>query len=294
MFIGSNSLIMSTKTFSLLAAAVILLSASCSSQKQVSTASSNNFPAIRQNGKTAVVAHRGFWNCEAAGYCENTIAALKAAQDAGFWGCELDVHLTADNVVVVNHDNAVFGMKIWDVPYSKLYDHHFKNGETVPTLDDYLSQVEKCKTTVIVCEFKIQENNGRDDLLIEKTVELLKAHNLFDPKRVAFISFGRHICDVIAAKYPRFINQYLSGKTEPSELAKEGINGIDYHYSNFYVYDNFTIKAHGLGMSVNAWTVDKEKDIQNMINLGVDAITTNNPLLVRSLLGDKEFKLKKK
>ena len=48
--------------------------------------------------------------------------------------------------------------------------------------------------------------------------------------------------------------------------------------------------AHDLGMSVNSWTVDSGSDIDDMIALGVDAITSNEPLLVREHLGDKEFK----
>ena len=43
-------------------------------------------------------------------------------------------------------------------------------------------------------------------------------------------------------------------------------------------------------MSINSWTVNKEKDIQNMIDLGVDCITTNEPLLVRKMLGKRELK----
>ena len=41
-------------------------------------------------------------------------------------------------------------------------------------------------------------------------------------------------------------------------------------------------------MSVNVWTVNKEKDIKAMIDLGVDCITTNDPALVRKLLGKRE------
>ena len=43
-------------------------------------------------------------------------------------------------------------------------------------------------------------------------------------------------------------------------------------------------------MSVNAWTVDKEEDIKEMIGIGVDCITTNEPLRVRQILGGKERK----
>ena len=43
-------------------------------------------------------------------------------------------------------------------------------------------------------------------------------------------------------------------------------------------------------MSVNAWTVNDEKDMLKMIELGIDAITTNYPLVARELLGDKELR----
>ena len=32
---------------------------------------------------TGIVAHRGFWNCEEAGYAKNSIASLRCAQEAG-------------------------------------------------------------------------------------------------------------------------------------------------------------------------------------------------------------------
>ena len=43
-------------------------------------------------------------------------------------------------------------------------------------------------------------------------------------------------------------------------------------------------------MSVNAWTVNKEEDIREMIDLGVDCITTNEPELTRSILGERELR----
>lgn len=49
--------------------------------------------------QVAIVAHRGYWNCEAAGFARNSLASLKAAQDAGFWGSEFDVNMTNDSVL---------------------------------------------------------------------------------------------------------------------------------------------------------------------------------------------------
>ena len=48
--------------------------------------------------------------------------------------------------------------------------------------------------------------------------------------------------------------------------------------------------AHDLGMSVNVWTVNKEEDIRAMIDCGVDCITTNEPELVRQILGERELR----
>jgi len=43
-----------------------------------------------------------------------------------------------------------------------------------------------------------------------------------------------------------------------------------------------------LGLKVNVWTVNKRKDIEKMIDLGVDYITTDEPLLVREIINEKK------
>ena len=89
---------------------------------------------------------------------------------------------------------------------------------------------------------------------------------------------------------PAFTNQYLNGDLAPADLAKAGINGIDYHYNVLYEHPEWVEEAHDLGMSVNVWTVNKAKDMRNCIDMDVDVITTNEPLMLREILGDKEFK----
>ena len=93
--------------------------------------------------KTAITAHRGFWNCEEAGYAQNSIKALEMAQVNQFWGSEFDVQMTRDLVLIVNHDNSIDGMKIWDHDFADFKDCRLKNGEKIPTLDQYLTQGEK-------------------------------------------------------------------------------------------------------------------------------------------------------
>lgn len=257
-------------------------------------AQNSSFPAIRQNGKTAIVAHRGFWNCEQAGFSENSMASLKAAQDAGLWGSECDIHLTSDGKVIVNHNPDVDGMKIAEHTFAELSACKLPNGETRPSFEEYVAQAKKCKKTMLIVEVKIQPTKEAEDELVDKTVQILKDYGMFSPKRVLFISFSDNVCDKIAAEYPKFINQYLTSdkKTDknPAQYAARKINGIDYQYKLFNKHPEWVKDAKALGMSVNAWTVNDEENIKKMIDLGVDAITTNEPLLVRKLLSDKEFR----
>jgi len=247
------------------------------------------FPANPYGGKVAITAHRGFWNCEGAGFSENSIASLRCAQEAGVWGSEFDIHITADDVVIVNHNDDIEGVAIADANYADLLQYKLPNGESRPTLDAYLDQGAKA-TTMLVMELKPQKNFAREDMLVEKALAALKAHGLYDPSRVMFISFSWHICRKIAAIAPEFCNQFLEGNYAPKRLMDNGINGLDYYYKTLIEHKEWVKDAHERGMTVNTWTVNREKDIQAVIDAGVDVITTNFPLLVRQLLGDKEYK----
>lgn len=242
----------------------------------------------------AITAHRGFWDSEAGGHSENSLAALRAAQDECFWGSEFDVHLTADSVVVVNHDATFHGRKIHTSPLDSLLSDRLPNGETIPTLDAYLDQGAASPRTVLVFELKQHESPEREDLLVDLSLAALEQHRLLDAKRVIFISFSRHMCQRLASRLPGFMVQYLNGDATPEELYAEGIMGLDYHFSRFDEHPEWVRQAHDLGMAVNAWTVNQEEDIRRMLGLGVDCITTNDPLRVRSLLeADPDLKERK-
>ena len=60
--------------------------------------------------QTKVIAHRGYWKCE--GSAQNSIRSLERAAEIGAYGSEFDVHLTADGVLVVYHDNEIEGKNI--------------------------------------------------------------------------------------------------------------------------------------------------------------------------------------
>ena len=256
--------------------ALILLTVSCSDQSRAP--------------KTAIVAHRGFWNCEEAAFSENSIASLRMAQEKHFWGAEFDLQLSADDTVMVNHNPSIRGMKIANHPYSDFIEFYLPNGERRPTLNEYLDQGAKCKTTMLVIEFKAQDTEEREDRLVDLTLDALKAHNLYDPARAMFISFSLHVCKRIAELAPEFGNQYLSGDLYPEDLVALGINGWDYHYRVVEEHADWVARSAELGLSTNVWTVNKADPARSFIDMGVQAITTNEPLMVRRLLGRHEKK----
>lgn len=289
---------MTKHIISVAVAVFAMLAVSCGPARVTVTSESGyRFPAVGQGGKIAIVAHRGFWKCEAGGNSQNSIAALKAAQDNGLWGSECDLQLTRDGVVIVNHNDDIDGLVIRDHDWAELSTHPLPNGERRPTVDEYLDQTAKCKTTKLIIEFKEQKDQAKEDELVDKTFAAIRAHRLDNPDRVLFISFSRHICVKIASEHPEYVNQFLTskrgGENLPTNLEKLGINGVDYHFSVFRSHPEWVGTARKAGMSVNGWTVDKQADIEAMIELGLDQITSNEPLLVRELLKDKEYRLTK-
>jgi glycerophosphoryl diester phosphodiesterase len=240
--------------------------------------------ADARNKECGIVAHRGFWNCEEAGYAKNSLAALRCAQEAGFWGSEFDVNMTSDGVLLVYHDSDVEGKKIEKHPYADFKDFKIQNGEVIPTIDMYLEQGRKYPETMLVYELKPHSCKEVEDRFIELTIEKLKEHELLDPSRVMFISFSLHICEVLAQKLPEFTVQFLGSSKSPNKLSRRGINGIDFHYDVFAINKRWYRQARRNNMSVNAWTVNKEKDMEKMLQMGVDQLTTDNPLEAREVM----------
>ena len=246
--------------------------------------------------KTEIVAHRGYWE----GNAENSIASFRKAQEFGCWGSEFDIHLTADGVPVINHDQVIAGTDIQKSSFEDVRAHRLANGEHVPTLAEYMAQAARSRECMPVLELKPQATPEKEDELVDKCLQALRPaapRNVppefasfarrQEPTKVVFISFSHHICQELAKKAPDYTVQYLNGDLSPTQLHAEGINGLDYHYSVFYKHPEWVKEAQDLGMSVNVWTVDDPKDIRAMRDLGVDQITTNKPALVREILWER-------
>lgn len=238
---------------------------------------------------TRIVAHRGFWKCEEAGYAKNSIASLKCAQQAGVWGSEFDVNMTSDGVLLVFHDNNVQGKKIETHPHEDFKYYRLKNGEPIPTLDEYLEQAKKSPETMLVYELKKHSCAAVEEKFVKLSIEKLKEHGLLDPSRVMFISFSKYMCERLSELLPEFDVQYLNGDLKPAAVKKAGIRGIDYKHTVLNINKKWVDQARKLGMSTNSWTVNKEKDMRSILNMEIDMLTTDYPLLARELMKSMEI-----
>jgi glycerophosphoryl diester phosphodiesterase len=226
--------------------------------------------------KNQVIAHRGAWKKN--GFPENSIASLNEAVRIKCFGSEFDVHLTLDSVIVVNHDPNFLGIPIAKSTYTQLLEKKLSNGESIPTLEEYLRAGMKQKTTKLILEVKPQKMGKERDIFLTESV-LKMVRKLKAEPWVEYISFGYDICQYIVANMPNAKVAYLNGDIAPTQVKADGITGLDYHYSVFQKND-WIWPAKKLGLTVNAWTVNTVPEMEWLLANEVEYITTNEPELV--------------
>ncbi|MCM4155705.1 glycerophosphodiester phosphodiesterase family protein [Gramella sp. AN32] len=231
-----------------------------------------------------VVAHRGAW--KANSLPENSIASLKQAVAIGAHGSEFDVHISADDSIVVNHDDDFKGMLIEDTRYNELISKKLSNGEKLPTLREYLEEGMKQKTTKLILEIKKTTDQERTLELTRRCVALVK--KMKAEKWVDYITFDYEAGKLVHELDPNAEIAYLSGDVSPAQAKKDGYTGLDYHFSKYRENPEWIPEAHALGMSINAWTVNSEEDMKYMMGQNAEYITTNEPELLLQLLTDEK------
>lgn len=223
--------------------------------------------------QTKIVAHRGYWDC--AGSAQNSITSLKLANKIGCYGSEFDVHLTKDGVIVVHHDQNVGKIDIQTSTYKALKKERLKNGEKIPTLEQYLDAGKdlSCK---LVLEIKRQMVQSHEDSLVRQCVDMVKSKGLTD--RIVWISFSGKACELLHQLLPDAHIQYLLGDWDPKTIKAKGLSGIDYEQKVLALHPEWIKECHDLGLVVNVWTVNDLNTINQFIKAGVDFITTNAPV----------------
>jgi glycerophosphoryl diester phosphodiesterase len=239
-----------------------------------------------------VFAHRG--GCDLGP--ENTIAAFDIGMGTGADGLELDVHLSADGVVVVHHDRTLDRTTNASGPVAARTaaelaqvdaGYRFERGGAFPfrgqgigvsTLADVL---QRYRDTPTIIEIKVYTA-----AMGEAVAEQIRRSNALDYVCVA--GFGLASARAARAALP---GVPASASQPEVRLAlyrswlRWPVRHAPYHtyqvpesaQGTRIVSPRFIRDAHAAGMKVQVWTVDEEADMRRLLEWGVDGLISNRP-----------------
>jgi glycerophosphoryl diester phosphodiesterase len=192
---------------------------------------------------------------------ENSLASFALALDAGAEGLELDVHATADGVVVIHHDAALSdGTVIGAVQFAELRKHEAAPGVAVPTLAE-LCELTGERATLFV------EVKGAG---IEQAVlAVLQQY----PTPRAIHSFDHALIARVHALDPAMRLGILFERDAPEvERSMMTTGATDVWPQWRLVSASLVQRVHEAGGRVIPWTVNSRTTAQRLAALGVDAL----------------------
>ncbi len=261
----------------------------------------DNFPLI--------IAHRG----ASALAPENTLAAFRKAIEDGADGIEFDVRFTKDRVPVVIHDAKLERLGRREGRVSRYTSQelqaldvgswfndknpHKSSGkfslETVPTLESLLEFLSGYKGLLYI-EMKCRESET--DSLADIVCRTIRHSDLlpqiivksFNLKAVS--QMRRLLPEVrTAALFAPKILDILRKKKRLLQKAQEcEADEISIHFS--LATEKFVRRAAGENLPVTIWTANNPVWVKRAVNLGINAIITNNP--ARLLAAREEIRRK--
>lgn len=234
---------------------------------------------------TSIWAHRG----ASATAPENTIAAFEEAIRLGANGVELDVQRTADNHLVVIHDETIDRTssgtgKVVEQTLAQLRTHRYANGfagfddAQLPLLSEVL---ELLKPTGLVVNIELKTSIERYLGIAQQTRQLVEEFGLGD--RVLYSSFDHYTLLDLIGQVPResVALLFADGVVEPWRYAVELGAGALNPGLHLLQQPGYVERAHEAGLKVNVWTVNEPGHIAAVKALGVDALITNYPQRAR-------------
>ena len=228
-----------------------------------------------------VVAHRGAWKSK--NLPQNSLAALQNAFQLGVSGSEFDLYLTADSVLVINHDPVFNGMTIEKTNYSDLAKHLLKNGESIPTFESFLKAgILQHKTRLFAELKKSVISKDRSLLLARKVIE--KVNQQHAQAWMVYISFDYDVLKKIIQLEPSAFTMYLGGNVEPAQLSSDGILAADYKYSVYEKKNDWIDNFKKLNLKLNVWTINDSLQMNYFIAKNFDYYTTNEPEMALKMI----------
>ena len=234
------------------------------------------FPSFRKHSdlkflEGKLIAHRGLHSKE-KGIPENSITAFKKAVEKGYM-IENDIHITADDEVVVFHDDTLERMcgvegKIEEKTLAQLKELRLGNTEEkIPTLKECLEAVNG--KTALLIEFKCNKKTSKR--LFDAANKILEEYN----GKYFVQSFHPLVIRLYKKHNKKVCRGQLSTAFKGEEIYKRLLGALLYNFisrPDFVSYehkfaDNFFLKLNKIfGAFPVCWTLKSKEELETAKN----------------------------
>ncbi|KZN47452.1 glycerophosphodiester phosphodiesterase [Pseudoalteromonas luteoviolacea] len=219
-----------------------------------------------------VFAHRG-----ASGmYPENSLSAISAALEVDVHGIELDVQSCRDDYAIIHDtwlDRTTNGKgMVKNASRAELNKLDAGNGEGIPTLQDVFNLIGK--QADINLELKHTYSLDKFVNYIEKNVQ----EGIIERSQLILSSFDHHQLAWLKQKLPWVKIGALTASI-PLHYAEfaQRLHAYSIHIDKNFINHEFVQDAKQRGLKIYTYTVDKQQDIEQVLEMGVDGIFSNYP-----------------
>jgi glycerophosphoryl diester phosphodiesterase len=225
-------------------------------------------------------AHRG----GASDAPENTMEAFQYAVDLGYRYLETDVQVTSDGVLVAFHDNDLLRTtgragKISELPWSEVSKALVDGKAPIPQLEELIGTWADVRINI----------DCKSAAGVDALIAVLRRTNPLERVCVAAFSDSR------LRRLRKELGPELCTSLGPVETALLRF-GLVRHFSGLaaqvpvkqgpltVVNQGFVDRAHRAGVQVHVWTIDDAPEMNRLLDLGVDGIMTDSPVILRDVL----------
>ncbi len=241
-------------------------------------------PYLEPPGPLAIV-HRG----GAAEAAENSAAAFRRAVALGFRYLETDVHATADGVVLAFHDHRLDRATdrrgvIERLTWAEVSRARIGGTEPIPRLADLLAELPDARFAL----------DPKHDAAVRPLAELLRRTGAlarvclgsFSDRRLAWLrtALGPQACLALGPRGVAALRVAATTGRNPG-LPPAQVVAVPPRVGPLPLVDTrFVSAAHAHGLQVHVWTVDDAAEMHRLLDLGVDGVMTDRPLVLREVL----------
>jgi glycerophosphoryl diester phosphodiesterase len=232
-------------------------------------------------------AHRGF----TASAPENSLAAFRAALELGVDGIELDVRTCKTGEVVVFHDSTlarltngkgfIKGKSLAELKSLRLNNHKRDLFLQIPTFEEVIELV----IGRAILNVEIKTKGLPKDHIENKVVAILRQYGI--EYQTIISSFN----PIVIRRLRKIDDQLITGflieknfRVRHSEIPMTKFSGAKaIHIEKSMAKKSIIKKIQEFGYYCVVWTVNEPQEMQRLINLGVNAIITDKPDLLKNL-----------